>query len=239
MSTYVISDIHGEYDLFIELLDKIGLRDEDTLYVLGDVLDRGPHPIKTIHKLMEMPNAICLAGNHEFMALDCLDFLMREITDKFLADLDEKMLSNYLTWQQNGCETTINEFSKLELDEKQDVIEFIKEFQLYEELFVNGKEFLLVHSGFGNYRPDKGIGEYSVMELVWERIDYDKGYFPGKTIVSGHTPTQGISGNSSPGSIYRRKNHIAIDCGAFISGGRLAALCLDTGEEYYSSDNAG
>lgn len=53
MSTYVISDIHGQYNMFIELLDKIDLKDTDTLYILGDVLDRGPHPIKTIRKLMK------------------------------------------------------------------------------------------------------------------------------------------------------------------------------------------
>ena len=84
IATYVISDIHGQYDMFMELLDKIKLEGNDTLYVLGDILDRGPHPIKTIMKLMEMPNAICLVGNHEFMALECLEFLMKEITDKSL-----------------------------------------------------------------------------------------------------------------------------------------------------------
>ncbi len=31
--TYVVSDIHGEYDKFVEILDKIGLKDEDTLYM--------------------------------------------------------------------------------------------------------------------------------------------------------------------------------------------------------------
>lgn len=38
MATYVISDIHGQYNMFIELLDKIDLKDTDTLYILGDVL---------------------------------------------------------------------------------------------------------------------------------------------------------------------------------------------------------
>ena len=38
ISTYVISDIHGEYDKFIELLDKIKLKETDILYVLGDIL---------------------------------------------------------------------------------------------------------------------------------------------------------------------------------------------------------
>ena len=40
MATYVVSDIHGEYDMFVELLEKISLREDDTLYILGDILDR-------------------------------------------------------------------------------------------------------------------------------------------------------------------------------------------------------
>ena len=39
------------------------------------------------------------------------------------------------------------------------------------------------------------------------------------------------------GYIYRRNNHIAIDCGASYPGERLATLCLDTGEEDYSTSN--
>lgn len=33
---------------FMELLEEIELEENDTLYVLGDVLDRGKHPIKTV-----------------------------------------------------------------------------------------------------------------------------------------------------------------------------------------------
>ena len=67
MATYVISDIHGQYDMFMEMINKIDLKDTDTLYVLGDILDRGPHPVKVLMKLMEMSNAICITGNHEIM----------------------------------------------------------------------------------------------------------------------------------------------------------------------------
>ena len=102
MATYVISDIHGQYDMFMELINKIDLKDTDTLYVLGDILDRGPHPVKVLMKLMEMSNAICITGNHEIMALNCLEFLMKEITDMSIEELDEKMLDNLVTWQYNG-----------------------------------------------------------------------------------------------------------------------------------------
>lgn len=223
--------------MFMELLDKIKLKDTDTLYILGDVLDRGPHPIKTLRKLMEMPNAVCLVGNHELMALKCLGFLMKEITDVSIEELDENMLEHLVTWQYNGSKSTIDEFYQLDAESKQDVIDFIKEFLIYEELSVVGKDYLLVHAGLGHYLPEKDLEDYSLRELVWMRADYDVQYFPDKYVITGHTPTQTIKDNPHPGSIYRRNNHIVIDCGATYPGGRLAALCLDTGEEYYSAPN--
>ena len=232
--TYVVSDIHGEYDQFIELLEKIKLQESDTLYILGDVLDRGPHPIKVLLKLMEMPNAICMVGNHELMALECLEFLRKEITDMSIAELDEKMIDNLVTWQYNGSKTTIDEFRALDSETQQDVIDFIKDFLIYEELSVNGKAYILVHAGLGNYSPEKDIEDYSLEELVWIRADYGTKYFDDVYVVSGHTPTQRIEGNPKPGYVYRANNHIAIDCGACFPGGRLAAICLDTGEEFYS-----
>ena len=131
MATYVISDIHGQYDLFVKMLEKIALKDEDTLYVLGDVLDRGPHPIRTLRKLMEMPNAICIVGNHELMALECLKFLMQEVTEEALAGLDRDMLEGYLIWiDHNGGRTTLDEFRTLDAQSRQDVIDFIGEFDI-------------------------------------------------------------------------------------------------------------
>ena len=40
--TYVMSDIHGCYDKYQSMLAAIHFAADDTLYVLGDVLDRGP-----------------------------------------------------------------------------------------------------------------------------------------------------------------------------------------------------
>ena len=40
--TYVMSDLHGEYEKFLRMLEVIGFTDDDELYILGDVIDRGP-----------------------------------------------------------------------------------------------------------------------------------------------------------------------------------------------------
>lgn len=232
---YVTSDIHGEIELFQKLIEEIHLSEDDTLYILGDILDRGPHPIKLLCKLMEMPNVICLVGNHELMALECLEFLMREITDLSIADLDAKMLDNLVTWQYNGSKTTIEEFKNLEYEQQIEVLDFIKEFLIYEKLVVNEKEYWLVHGGLGNFDKEKDIEDYSFKELIWDRADYNKRYFSDVCVVTGHTPTLEILENRKPGYIYKANNHIAIDCGCNREDGRLSAICLNTEEEFYVS----
>ena len=223
--------------MFMEILEKTDLKDTDTLYVLGDVLDRGPNPIKVLLKLMEMPNAICLVGNHEYMAIECLSFLRKEVTDRSLEELDIKTLDNLVTWQYNGAKSTIDEFRQLSAEMQEEVIEFIKDFSIYEEVEVCGRQYLLVHAGLGNFEPGKDILDYSLHDLIWKRADYDRQYYDDKIVITGHTPTQMIDNNPNPGFIYKRNNHLAIDCGAHLPGGRLAAVCLETGEEYYSSTN--
>lgn len=232
MSTYIISDIHGNYDAYIEVLRKIHFSDEDMLYVLGDILDRGPHPVRIILDLMRRHNVVCLAGNHEHMALECMRFLMKEITDVSLNELDTNIVGKLLDWQQNGSGTTMDEFHKLDNETRKAVFEFISEFDLYKEVYVNDKVYILVHAGLSNFKPDKPLCEYELDDVLWERADYEMQYYPDKYVITGHTPTMVIKGNPRPGYIYKNNNHIAIDCGAGF-GGRLACLCLETEEEFY------
>ncbi len=233
MATYVMSDIHGEYDMFMELLKEINFKEDDTLYILGDILDRGPNPIKTILKLMEMPNVICMVGNHELMALECLEFLIQEITEMSIENLDEEMLDNLVTWQYNGSKSTIDEFRTLDHEMQHSVIDFIKEFLIYEEVTVAGNDYLLVHGGLGGFYPGKDIEDYSLKELIWDRAEYDIQYYPDVYVVTGHTPTQEIIGNSKPGYIFKGNNHIAIDCGCNRPDGRLGCIRLDDMKEFY------
>lgn len=65
------------------------------------------------------------------------------------------MLNNLVIWQCNGSKTTLNEFRALDLDMKYEVLDFLNDLQLYEELTVNGKNFLLVHGGLGNFSLEK------------------------------------------------------------------------------------
>ena len=73
--TYVMSDIHGMYEKYLKMLDVIKFSDDDVLYILGDIIDRGPEPIEIILDIMTRPNIVCLKGNHKHMALDCMRYL--------------------------------------------------------------------------------------------------------------------------------------------------------------------
>ena len=64
MAHYVMSDIHGEADRFHAMLEKLRFSSQDTLYILGDVIDRGPDGIGLLRQIMQMRNAVLLLGNH-------------------------------------------------------------------------------------------------------------------------------------------------------------------------------
>lgn len=237
MSTFAIGDIHGEYEQLKTLLKKMNFGEQDELYIMGDVVDRGPNPIKALQLLMGLPNCICLVGNHEVMALKCLKLLQNEITEEFIKSLKKTDMLYLTDWIRNGGKSTMDEFQKLTGEERKDILEFLGEFEAYAELSVNGQEYILVHAGLGNHfcylTP---MEEYSLDDLIWYRTDYEIPYFDDKIVITGHTPTQHISCNPRPGYIFRENNHIALDCCACSRRGRLAGICLETGEEFYSRE---
>ena len=56
MATYIISDIHGNLDVFKELLKTIDFKYDgtDQLYLLGDYVDWGPKSLETLFFVMEL-----------------------------------------------------------------------------------------------------------------------------------------------------------------------------------------
>lgn len=227
MATYCVGDIHGMYDKYRELLRRLELKPDDTLYVLGDMVDRGPNPMKVVLDLMERPNAVALAGNHDLLA--CI-FLKKLIHGGRAEDLTEDSMADILSWSADGGSTTLKEFRELPIPQRQAVVEWLGELPVYEEVEAGGKSFVLVHAGFGeSFSPERPLDSYDFTDYLMARPDYGKVYFPDRYLVTGHTPTRLIHGKDT---IYRANNHIAIDCGACF-GGRLAAVCLETGEEFY------
>lgn len=231
---YVVSDIHGCYNEYRKLLDKINFNDEDELYVLGDVVDRGPEPMKVLRDMMLRQNVYPIIGNHDYMALTLLQKLNVEITEENVeSQLDGKVMEAYLYWMQDGGKTTVDGFKKLTKDEREEIIEYLMDFSLYDEVNVNGKRYVLVHGDLHGFEEGKDLEDYTLADLIFHRADYSRRYFEDENtfIITGHTPTCLIREDKMP-FVYEENGHIAIDCGC-VYGERLAAYCLNNGKVEY------
>lgn len=231
---YCISDVHGEYTKYRQLFGKINLQEEDTLYLLGDILDRGAQSMELLLDMMRRPNVVPIFGNHEIMALTVLPQLAAEITEDSIAVLDKNtdFTENLVQWIENGGQATIDSLRNLSRKKQQEILKYLGEFSLYEEIRINNQKYLLVHSVPTNLEEGKAIEDYNLFELIWGRSNYDTPYRSDTIMVTGHTPTRLITAHNGSNTIFRNQYHIAIDCGASYKG-RLGAICLDTGEEYY------
>ena len=230
-NVYIMSDLHGEYEKFLQMLDKIQFQDDDTLFILGDIVDRGPQPIPLLLDLSMRSNVFCLLGNHEYMALHTLQALDVEITEEnWDTQLTPELMRGYLEWMQNGGAVTLQQYRALPPEEREGVLDFLEDLALYEFVTVSGQHFVLVHAGFLHFSPDRPLDDYAAEELIFDRTGYEQSYFSNAITVTGHIPT--LSFTDKP-QIHRKDNRINIDCGACYPGGQLSCLCLNTMEEFY------
>lgn len=229
--TYVISDLHGySIEKLKRLLEKARFGSEDFLYILGDVIDRnGDGGVGILQWLMYQPNAELIMGNHEAMLLSC-DFVFDEITDALIEKLDEKqygILQNYIL---NGGGVTLRSLAKLDIHARYDIVDYLRDCPLYEAVTVGDRDYILVHSGYDNFSPDKKPGDYSSDELIWAEPEIDTVYYENVHTVFGHTPT-GLFGEEHKGKIVRTRTWTCIDCGAG-SGFEPILLRLDDNKEF-------
>ncbi len=165
MAHYVISDIHGEADRFHAMLEKIQFSPEDTLYILGDVVDRGPDGISLLKEIMGMPNAVMLLGNHEYMMLQYMSPSASE--------------TDIRRWNRNGNAPTLASYRRLDDQEQQKILTYLRTLPTNLEVQVNGREFYLVH----------GFPGPNVHDEVWNRPTMTaRNPIPDHQLIIGHTP---------------------------------------------------
>ena len=231
---YVISDIHGDYGSYRKMLDIIGFDDTDTLYIVGDICDRGLYSAELYLDIMARKNVISIKGNHEFMAEKVLPYLFgfEKIKSRKYYNGD------YEIWLDNGGKKTIESLSRLDDADKKRILDYIDQMPFYVTVKTDSREFLLVHAGLHGYEPQKSLDSYLPHDLVWMRpSDFNAKLWedPNKYLVVGHTPTSFINPDRSLRIFHGKGNIIAIDCGNAYraAGGKLACICLDTMEEFY------
>ena len=228
---YVVSDLHGyPFDKFKLLLKKTGFSNNDFLFVLGDVIDRGMDGIKYLKWLMVQTNAELILGNHEAMMLSC-EFLFDEVSDESISNLTTARLRLLETWKDNGARWTLEGLYIMRPAERKYIIEYLRDAPLYETVNIEKRCFILTHSGLGNYSNNKLLSDYSPNDLLWNRPKLTDRYREDAITVFGHTPTFAY-GNEYAGKIIKTDTWINIDVGAGY-GFSPAILRLDDMKEFH------
>ncbi len=210
---YVISDLHGyPFEGFMELLKKAGFSDDDFLYALGDVVDRGKNGIDYLLWFKEQNNAELLLGNHEVMMRKC-DFLFHPDAIELMEKLDNDQRVNLGIWMYNGAEETIRGLFAISQEKRQELFRYLCTLAPYRTVKVGGREFVLTHSGLRDFSPQKSLDDYSLHDLVWNRPELTDRYYEDKMVVFGHTPSWKF-GEEYEGKIIITDTWIDIDAGA-------------------------
>ena len=174
---YVMSDIHGCYEEFLKMMDLIELKETDTLYILGDVIDRGKGSLQILDYIMSHKNIKMFLGNHEDLLLNWYDARFK--------------LFPYIIWKASTINMVfLKQFKKLKKEEQEKYIQFLKCCKLYEIIEKNDKEYLLVHGGI-NFR--KSLEKQKRYQILWISKDFimnknNTNY----TIIFGHTSIREI-----------------------------------------------
>lgn len=220
---YVMSDVHGEYELFVKLLEKIKFSERDELYIAGDIIEKGHSSVKLAKLIFSMPNVHVIMGNHEDAFLKFYDFRMRECNGDCDKVIDE--LRAYLS--TSGGDGALLDW---------DVVDKLEALPYYAET----EDFICVHAGLtldadGRVPP---ISTVPPEELVCNRRFKNPNVIPkdSKCVFFGHTATSAVCGenkiigykkqNSSFGDI-RDYAKIHLDTCTFVSG-VLGCFCVDT-----------
>jgi serine/threonine protein phosphatase 1 len=202
--TFAIGDIHGCLTKLLDLVKRCqDAGDQPTKFVfLGDYIDRGPDSRGVVEFLINLQSQqpdliVCLAGNHEELALAALYGGQEE------------------HWLRNGGDKTLRSYGiGSGTDLPPDHIDWLNTLVDQHD---DGRR-LFVHAGINPLRP---LDQQDDHDLRWIREPFlsdDRDY--GRLIVHGHTPLQ----TDLPD---QRHNRLNLDTGAVYGGPLTAAVFTD------------
>ena len=231
------SDIHGEKEKLVKILQLGGLIDEKEDWVAenvvlvgcGDYIDRGPDSKGVIELLQKLKaqakvaksSVILLMGNHE----------------KMLFDGAHGNHAWAQTWLLNGGVECLESFGiipkayNISYNDLMDIVQANKEFflELYDYVVIDRTMF--IHGGLEPNRKRSHIGQDDVHLWIRENfykrknIDFLKENYDVDRVVFGHSVHPNVTG-------YHDGAILCIDTGAPFSEGRATLVELGEGLEY-------
>lgn len=225
---FVLSDVHGNIELFNQLLEYWD-DEKEQLLILGDLGDRGPESKACFQKAKELKDekgAIVLRGNHEEMLYD------------FLQNPEEKAGLYFMNGGLNTVASFLNrenikdllnenprELADAIIENTPWLVSFIEELGVKYEW----EDYVFVHAGVNLTLDD--WRESSDFEKIWIREGFlDQTNHFEKIFIFGHTPTMTLNSAENDFSIWDSGDgKIGIDGGA-VFGGVLHGLVINSKE---------
>jgi serine/threonine protein phosphatase 1 len=168
---FAIADIHGCSVALKTLLDAINPRPNDTIVVLGDVIDYGPDIKGVIEQLIGLSGRcrlILLTGNHEEMLFQAL------------GGRDDRR-----NWENCGGMTTRRCYPGRDDHELIDP-DHLRFLRTNCRDYYETEEAIFVHA---SYYPNQSMPDQRGYTLRWEAVEPARmaPHYSGKTVVAGHT----------------------------------------------------
>jgi serine/threonine protein phosphatase 1 len=218
---YAIGDIHGRYDLFRALLNKIEAHAATLppgkathVILVGDLIDRGPDSAKVLKLVYNIQkqtrNMTALLGNHE-------ELMVRALSG------EPGMLN---AWIKLGGGPTLRSFGLEVPKGTYDLREFTQQVaQAVPREWVNWLQSMPLSARSGDYffchagvRPGVAIKKQSRNDLLWIREEFLSNEDDHGVVV--------VHGHSVSSEVELRSNRIGIDTGAYKTN-MLTALYLE------------
>lgn len=218
---YVISDIHGHFDEFMEMLKMIDFKDEDELYVLGDCIDKGPKSLDTLLYCLEHNNIHMCLGNHEHMMYQYIRSIKQD-------NWYDKKYYQAQWFGNNFGRKTYDQYMKLPPYKREQIYRKLYNMPIcFPDVIVEDKTYYLVHSSPLKVNEEgipctNNCKDDEIENSVWARYVMS---VEGKIVMHGHTICEDEK-------IHFGDNVINIDCGA-AADWTLGCLRLDDFKEYY------
>lgn len=226
--TIVISDIHGNLDLYEKLLNKIKYKPtKDRLILLGDLVEKGPKSLDTLHKIMEQSKT-----DHVYTIMGNCDFIARNVLYSYRLEF----LAHVLSFRKNSLIHEMAHELNIEIQPNTDMRllcaqlrkHFLKELSFLNDLphVLEDSTHIYSHAAIMN---ERNFGT-DFSQVMTTPFFLEKATYFNKQIIVGHLPvTEYCNHIASFDPIYDAKHNVySIDGGNMVKkGGQLNALLFD------------
>lgn len=231
-----VSDVHGHCGYLQNLLEKVGFCSDDILFIVGDLLEKGPQNLKTLRYVMELCENYTvypMLGNVDYSSVYPLFDDDSESSSKLFW-----RMKWFVDWKGSSILSDMLHELDIRANSPDDITSargkiaahFAAELDFMRSLptVIETQNLIFVHGGI---KPDapQNYDKYDMFSyLKWDNFHLDCGSFD-KYIIVGHTPVTlyGKDFEQHNPIIDSVRKIISIDGGCGLKkGGQLNALII-------------